>query len=205
MSDFAKPVGVIIGAILVFIGSFLTWITVNTRFRTVSFTGTETTDGELTAVAAGIVLVAGLALLVRGRVQIVATVIALVAAAVATVVLVNDFVSTPGRQESAAGAIGVWLSAVAAGVVLVAGLTLLVRGRAQLAAAFVGLVAAGYATAVLANEYMDVRERIANTPSNQGSATVGLGVWVTGIGCLIAVAMSMWALRSALHSERAAI
>jgi hypothetical protein len=143
MADLAKPGGVIIGAILVFIGSFLTWVTVDVGFAEFSSTGTETTDGKLTAVAAGVMILAGLALLVRG-------------------------------------------------VIRTTGL-------------YVGLVAAVFAAVVLINDYMDVRERIANTPGDQASATVGIGVWVTGIGCLVALGVLAWAIRDALRNREVAV
>lgn len=142
MSDYTKPGGVIVGAVLVFIGSFLTWVTVDIGFAEFSSTGTETTDGKLTAIAAGVMVVAGLLLLARG-------------------------------------------------VVRTAGM-------------YVGLVAAVFAAVVLINDYLDVRERIANTPGDQASATVGIGVWVTGIGCLIALGVLGWAIREAVRTREVA-
>lgn len=142
MSELTKTGGVAVGAVLVFVGSFLTWVTVDVGFAEFSSTGTETTDGKLTAIAAGVMFVAGIALLARGALRT--------------------------------------------------------------AASSVGLLAAVFATVVLVNDYLDVRERIANTPGDQASATVGLGVWVTGIGCLIALLMFVWATRGALRSTKAA-
>jgi len=196
MTSLAKPGGVLVGATLVFIGSFLTWVTVDVGFATFSSTGTETTDGGLTVVAAVVMFVGGLMLLLRGRAQLAAALVGLVVAGYVTIVRVSEHAGLPGFQ--------VWLTVAAAVVTVVACLVLLFRGRGDVAASLIGVVAAGYAAVVLVNDYMDVRERIANTPGDQASATVGIGVWVVGIGCLISLGVYVWALRGAIRSEAAA-
>ncbi|MDJ0960526.1 MAG: hypothetical protein QNJ88_07690 [Acidimicrobiia bacterium] len=196
MGNLAKPLGVIVGAILVFRGSYLTWVSVDVGFATFSTTGTETTDGELTLAAARVMFVAGLALLLRGRAQLAVAFVGLVVAGHAAVVLVTDYSDMPGLQ--------VWSTAVLVAAVIVGGLVLLARNRGELTAALVGFVAAGYAAIVLVNDYMDVRQRIAES-GDQASATVGLGVWLTGIGSLIALGMLIWAIWSAMRTDQEAL
>jgi hypothetical protein len=64
---------------LVLVGSFLTWVTVDVGFAEFSSTGTATTDGKLTAIAAGVMTLAGMALLARGAVRTAASYVGVVA------------------------------------------------------------------------------------------------------------------------------
>ena len=80
------------------------------------------------------------------------------------------------------------LTAAAALVMITAGvLAAFTRNTMRKVASIAGLAATVLATIVLINDYLDVRERIATTPADQATATVGIGVWVSSIGCLLAL------------------
>jgi hypothetical protein len=80
------------------------------------------------------------------------------------------------------------LTAAAALVIVTSGIVLaFTRGTMRAVASIVGLAATAFAAIVLINDYLDVRERIASTPADQATATVGIGVWVSSIGCLLAL------------------
>ena len=80
------------------------------------------------------------------------------------------------------------LTAAAALVMVTAGILLaFARNTVRMVASITGLAATVFATIVLINDYLDVRERIASTPADQATATVGIGVWVSLIGCLLAL------------------
>ncbi len=77
----------------------------------------------------------------------------------------------------------------AAALVMIAAAILLAstRDTIRTVAGIAGLAATLFAAIVLINDYLDVRERIANTPADQATAAVGIGVWVSLIGCLLAL------------------
>lgn len=125
MTKRATLAGVMLGAVLLIIGSFLTWISVDLGFASFSSTGIDSIEGKLTA-AAGIIL-----------------------AGVGMVFTRDDLVGRISR--------------------------------------YLGLAVAIFGGIVLTLEYLDVRERIAETDSETATATVGLGVWVTAIGALAAM------------------
>ena len=80
------------------------------------------------------------------------------------------------------------LTSAAALVMITAGiLAAFTRNTMRKVASIAGLAATVLATIVLINDYLDVRERIATTPADQATATVGIGVWVSSIGCLLAL------------------
>lgn len=80
------------------------------------------------------------------------------------------------------------LTAAAALVMIAAGIAFaFTRGLVRTVSGFVGLAATVFASIVLINDYLDIRERIANTPADQAIATVGVGVWVSSIGCILAL------------------
>ncbi len=80
------------------------------------------------------------------------------------------------------------LTAAAALVMIAAGISLaFTRDTVRKLVGFAGLAATVFAAIVLINEYLDVRERIANTPADQATAAVGVGVWVSSIGCVLAL------------------
>lgn len=134
-----KPALAMVGGLLVLVGSFLTWVTVDLGFATFSSTGMETNDGKLTASAAVVILLAGV------------------------------FLATRGLLGTIAG--------------------------------YVGMLASFFAAIVLANDYLDVRERIADAPAGQATAAIGIGVWLAGIGCLVAISAFVWAIATARDDE----
>ena len=79
------------------------------------------------------------------------------------------------------------LTAAAGAALVVVGLTLTMGGMVGRLSGWVGLAVAGFGGIVLLLEYLDVRERIAETDPSQASATVGMGVWITGIGAIAAL------------------
>ena len=80
------------------------------------------------------------------------------------------------------------LTAAAALVMIAAGVSLaFTRDAIRKVAGFAGLAATVFAAIVLINDYLDVRERIANTPADQATAAVGVGVWVSSLGCLLSL------------------
>ena len=94
------------------------------------------------------------------------------------------------------------LTAAAALVMIAAGILLAVtRGTIRTVAGVAGLAATVFAAIVLINDYLDVRERIADTPADQATATVGIGVWVSSLGCLLALV----AFAVAIASDRRSV
>jgi hypothetical protein len=84
-----------------------------------------------------------------------------------------------------------------AGVVLVlVALTLGARGNLGTTSNILGAAAAVFGTVVLLLEYVDVRQRIAEAEGTVATATVGLGVWITAIGCAAALAAVSWSVLS---------
>ena len=79
------------------------------------------------------------------------------------------------------------LTAAAGIVVLLVGAVLLTNTALHGMARYLGLAAAMFGAVVLLLEYLQVQERIAETDPAVATATVGLGVWVTGIGALVAL------------------
>ena len=79
------------------------------------------------------------------------------------------------------------LTAAAGIVVLLVGIVLLTNTALHGMARYLGLAAALFGAIVLLLEYLQVQERIAETDPAVATATVGLGVWVTGIGALVAL------------------
>lgn len=76
----------------------------------------------------------------------------------------------------------------AAGVALLAvGATLKMSGIVGRLSVWLGLAAGLFGGIVLLLEYLDVRKLIAETDPSQATATVGIGVWVTGLGALAAI------------------
>ena len=75
-----------------------------------------------------------------------------------------------------------------AGVVLVlVGLAFTRDDMTGRVAGYLALAAAAFGGIVLLLEYLDVRERIAETDPATATATVGLGVWVTAVGAIAAI------------------
>ena len=79
------------------------------------------------------------------------------------------------------------LTAAAGVAVVLVGATLTMGGAIGRLSGWVGLGVAVFGGIVLLLEYLDVRERIAETDPSQASATVGMGVWITGIGAIAAL------------------
>ncbi len=123
-----------VGAVVLIIGSFMTWISVDLGFTSFSATGTENIEGKLT-VGAGVAILLVAAAMLTGRV--------------------------PAR-----------------------------------AAGFAALAAAVFGALVLLLEYLDVRERIAESDPDVATAVVGGGVWTAAIGSALALAGAIWYLAS---------
>ena len=82
---------------------------------------------------------------------------------------------------------------LAAGIVLLAvGGLLVSRIFTHSAIVYVGTAAAVFGAVVLALEYMDVRDRIAEADGTGAVATVGAGVWIAAIGVLLALCATAW-------------
>jgi len=79
------------------------------------------------------------------------------------------------------------LTAVAGVVLLLAGLVVTRDDAVGLISRYVGLIAAVFGGIVLMLEYLDVRERIAETDPATATATVGMGVWVTAVGAIVGI------------------
>ena len=92
------------------------------------------------------------------------------------------------------------LTAIAGLVLVIVGLTLTRSGAVGRWSSLVGLAAAGFGGIVLLLEYLDVRERIAEADGSAAVATVGMGIWVTAAGALLAFAAATWALAAQRQS-----
>ena len=143
MATMSTRVVALVSGILLVIGSFMTWVTVDIGFAQFSTVGTESVDGKVTAAAGAII---GLVALLVG-----------------------------------------------------------LRGRLGMLVTALGLGAATVAAVVLANEYLDVRQRMAQTDASEATATIGLGVWITAVGALVAFGVLTAALmRARRHAAEAA-
>jgi hypothetical protein len=137
MSRFIDRIGLGVGALLLIIGSFMTWVSVDLGFTSFSAAGTDNIEGKLTVAAGGVVLVIGAALL-AGRMPVVpAGLAALVATGFGAVVLLLEYLDVreriaeaEGTPASAVVGAGVWTAAAGAIVALLSATWIAARNRA---------------------------------------------------------------------------
>ena len=140
MKEASKRVLMIIGAALLIIGSFMTWISVDVGFAQFSSTGAETTEGKLTVLAGAILMLLVLTMARDGSLGRISRLTALVAAIFGGVVLlmeyldVQDRIAEAGDQATATIGSGVWVTSVGAIVALAAaGWALMARSNGRVA------------------------------------------------------------------------
>ncbi len=88
-------------------------------------------------------------------------------------------------------------------VLILVALTLVGHGRLRAISGYLGIAAAIFGAGVLLLEYLEVQQRIAETDPARATATVGLGVWVTALGAVAALAAAIWAVRSQRRASAA--
>jgi hypothetical protein len=114
-----------VSALLIIVGSFMTWVTVDIGFAQFSTSGMDTVDGKLTAAAGVVVGLAALALGIKGRTGSWAIWVGLGAALFGTIVLLNEYLDVRQRiAEADPGSataileLGLWITAAGALVAL---------------------------------------------------------------------------------------
>lgn len=140
MKEASKRVLMIVGATLLIIGSFMTWVSVDVGFAQFSSTGAETTEGKLTILAGAVLMLLVLTLARDGSLGRFSRLLALVAAVFGGVVLLMEYldvqnrIAEAGDTASATIGTGVWVTSVGAILALAAaGWALMARSRGRVA------------------------------------------------------------------------
>ena len=130
----------IIGAALLIIGSFMTWVSVDVGFAQFSSTGADTTEGKLTILAGAVLMLLVLTVARDGSLGRISRLSALVAAVFGGVVLLMEYldvqerIAEAGDQATATIGAGVWVTSVGAILgIAAAGWALMARANGRVA------------------------------------------------------------------------
>lgn len=127
MTTWVQRTALLIGSILVIVGSFMTWISVDLGFQSFSSSGTDNIEGKLTAGAGVVLVLVALALASGVPGARSASALGVAAAVFGSVVLMLEYLDVRERIAEAEGTIatatvglGVWVTAIGAALSLVA-------------------------------------------------------------------------------------
>lgn len=125
MTNLSERALVLIGAALLIVGSFMTWISVDLGFASFSSTGTENIEGKLTVGAGVVLLLVALTLTGAGTLRTVSGFLGIAAALFGSIVLLLEYLDVRERIAEADPAtatatigLGVWVTAIGAAAAL---------------------------------------------------------------------------------------